>query len=118
MIRRGEVWWAQLDVPSGSEPGYRRPVLIVQADEINVSRTSTVVVAPLTSNENVARMPGNVLPSGVAGLPLTSVINVHQLLAIDRQRILGILGRLSDSRMEQVDEGLRQILGLSLFSEP
>ena len=54
VVRRGELWWGDLPEPAGSEPGFRRPIVIVQADPLNASRISTVVVAAITSNLRLA----------------------------------------------------------------
>ena len=84
-IQRGEIWWADLPEPRRSEPGYRRPVLVVQADAFNRSRIQTVIVAAITSKLGLAEAPGNVLlPARSSGLPRDSVVNVSQLLTLDR----------------------------------
>ncbi|BAY17885.1 putative PemK-like protein [Anabaenopsis circularis NIES-21] len=110
---RGEIWWANLPEPVGSEPGYRRPVLIIQDDTFNQSRISTVIVAVITSNLQLAEAPGNVLLRREAsGLPKDSVVNVSQLLTIDKSFLVERVGALPDSLQEEVDEGLRIILYL------
>jgi len=82
---RGEIWWANLSEPVGSEPGYRRPVLIIQDDTFNQSRINTVIVAVITSNVQLAEAPGNVsLPSQASGLPKDSVVNVSQISGFPR----------------------------------
>ena len=112
-MRRGEIRWATLGRPRGSGPGYRRPVLVVQSDEFNESRISTVVVAALTSNTRLAMAPGNVfLESSTSGLQRDSVINVSQLLTLDRKLAGSVIGRLSPRRMAEVNEGIRMVLGL------
>jgi mRNA interferase MazF len=66
---RGEIWWANLPDPVGSEPGYRRPVLVIQDDTFTQSRISTVIVVIITSNIQLAEAPGNLLlPRGISGL--------------------------------------------------
>lgn len=113
MIRRGDVWWASLPDPRGSEPGYRRPVLVVQADAFNDSRISTVLVAALTTNLRLAEAPGNLLlPRRCAKLPRQCVVNVSQLLTLDRRFLSERLGSLPTEILEAVNEGLR--LGLAL----
>ncbi|AFY42034.1 type II toxin-antitoxin system PemK/MazF family toxin [Nostoc sp. PCC 7107] len=110
---RGEIWWANLPEPVGSEPGYRRPVLIIQDDTFNQSRISTVIVAVITSSIQLAEAPGNVLLSReVSGLPKDSVVNVSQLLTIDKSFLVERVGALPDYLQEEVDEGLRIILYL------
>ncbi len=112
-IRRGEIWWADLPAPRGSEPGYRRPVLVIQADAFNRSRIQTAVVAVITSNIELADAPGNVLlPARSSGLPRDSVVNVSQLLTLDRSYLSEHAGTLSPRLQRVVDEGLRAVLQL------
>jgi mRNA interferase MazF len=112
-IRRGEVWWADLGEPRGSEPGFRRPVLIVQANEFNRSRISTVLVVVLTTNLRLVDAPGNVLVSGkAAGLPRDSVANVSQFVTLDRGYLDERIGRLPARLMASVDAGLKLVLAL------
>jgi mRNA interferase MazF len=110
---RGEIWWANLPDPIGSEPGYRRPVLVVQDDTFTQSRISTVIVVIITSNLHLAEAPGNVLlPHGVSGLSKDSVANISQVFTIDKTFLVERLGSLPDYLQEEVDEGLRTILYL------
>ena len=112
-MRRGEVWWADLPEPAGSEPGYRRPVLIVQADDFNRSRLRTVLAAAITSKLVLAHAPGNVrLPRRSAGLERESVVNVSQVLTVDKRFLTERAGRLSGSHLRLVEEGLRLVLAL------
>jgi len=112
-MKRGEVWWASLPEPTGSGPGFRRPVLVVQSDPFNQSRISTVVIAVVTSNLALAEAPGNVrLAKSEAGLPKPSVVNVSQVLTIDRELLTLRVKVLSSRTMQRVDEGLRLVLGL------
>ena len=113
VIQRGEVWWAELEAPRGSEPGYRRPLLIVQADAFNRSRIQTVLGVVLTSNLRLVEAPGNVLvPKRASGLPRDSVANVSQLVTVDRDVLSERVGKLSDSVMGAVENGLRLVLDL------
>lgn len=113
MIQRGEVWWADLAEPTGSEPGYRRPVVIVQADAFNRSRLATTIVVVLTSNLRLVDAPGNVLvPAKESGLKRDSVANVTQLATVDREVVMERVGRLSTKGMRMLNEGLRLALGL------
>lgn len=113
MVVRGEVWWADFGAPVGSEPGFRRPALVVSSDRFNRSRISTVIVTAMTSNLRLADAPGNVeFESGVVGLTKPSVVNVSQTLVIDRGRLTDVVGRLDSVAMRQVDSGLRLVLGL------
>jgi mRNA interferase MazF len=110
---RGEVWWANLPDPTGSEPGYRRPVLVIQDDTFTQSRIRTVIVVVITSNIRLAEAPGNVLlPHAVSGLLRDSVANVSQILTVDKTFLVERIGALPDYLQEEIDEGLRTILYL------
>ncbi len=110
---RGEIWWANLPDPVGSEPGYRRPVLVIQDDTFTQSRISTVIVVILTSNIQLAEAPGNVLlPRGVSGLSRDSVANVSQIFTIDKTFLAERIGSLPDYLQQEIDEGLRTVLYL------
>ena len=112
-MRRGEIWWASLNPPSGSGPGYRRPVLVVQCDEFNESRIRTVVVVAITSNLRLAAAPGNVLcRKRRTGLPHDSVINISQILTIDKSFLTDRVRMLHSEIFRQVEEGLRLIIAL------
>ena len=112
VISQGEVWWADLDEPTGSGPGYRRPVVVVQCDALNQSRVSTVVCVPLTSNLKWADAPGNVLlPSRVTGLSKDSVANVSLIVAIDRSQLTECVGKLPRRQLELVLVGIDTVLG-------
>ncbi len=112
-MRRGDLWWASLPDPTGSMPGYRRPVVIVQANDFNNSGLRTVLAAIVTSNLRVANAPGNVgLPTKGTGLSKASVVNVSQLLAVDKRFLTEKIGRLTLVQMEEVDAGLRLVLAL------
>jgi mRNA interferase MazF len=109
----GEIWWANLPDPVGSEPGYRRPVLIIQDDVFTQSRISTIIVVIITSNTQLAEAPGNVLLSQkTTGLSRDSVANVSQILTVDKTFLVERIGSLPDHLQEEVDEGLRTILYL------
>jgi mRNA interferase MazF len=113
VVKRGEIWWASLPDPVGSEPGYRRPVLIVQSDEFNRSGIRTIICAAITSNLNLAGAPGNVhLTTRASGLPKPSVVNVSQLISIDRTLLTERIKGLDTQSLLQIDEGLRLILAL------
>ena len=112
-IRRGEIWWADLAEPRRSEPGYRRPVLVIQADSFNRSRIQTAVVAAIAGNLELADAPGNLLlPARSTGLPRDSVVNVSQLLTLDRSFLTEHAGTLSPRLQSSVDKGLRLVLEL------
>lgn len=113
MVTRGSVWWADLGDPVGSEPGFRRPVVIVSSDPFNRSAISTVVCAVVTSNLALASAPGNVrLPRRAGGLPKASVVNISQLVTLDRARLAERSGTVSAAQLADIDAGLR--LGLAL----
>lgn len=112
-MQRGEVWWADLPEPIGSSPGFRRPVLIVQDDDFTQSLINTVIVATITGNLRIEKAKGNVLvTSKQSGLPKDSVVNVSQLLTVDKSILIEYVNTLSESKMEQVDDGLRVVLSL------
>lgn len=112
-MKRGEIWWASLEQPRGSEPGYRRPVLVVQANSFNASRISTILVAVISSNLVLAEAPGNVRISRAdSKLAKTSVINVSQLLTLDRQYLSKRVSLLPSRVMSRVTDGLRLVLGV------
>ena len=112
MIAQGEVWWADLAEPSGSEPGFRRPVVVVQGEAFNRSRISTVVCVVLTSTLRWAEAPGNVLLSArITGLPKESVANVSQLVTLDREALTERVGALSAKKLELVLLGIDIVLG-------
>lgn len=113
MVRRGEIWWASLPEPRGSEPGYRRPVLVVQADEFNRSAIRTVLVVAVSSNLRLAEAPGNVeLPARRMGLPRDSVANVSQILTADRSFLTERIGQVPPGILRSVEDGLRLSLEL------
>ena len=112
-MRRGDVWWADLPEPTASEPGFRRPVLILQSNDFNRSHINTIVVATITSNIRLVKAPGNVaLSSKSVGLNRESVVNVSQLVTLDRSFLTKKVGRLSSSKMFDVDQGVRLVLAL------
>ncbi len=112
-MERGEVWWAELPDPAASEPGYRRPVVIVQSNLFNRSRIRTAVAVVLTSNLRLAEAPGNVFVSASdSGLPKDSVANVSQVITVDRTFLSERCGRLPGRLMKSIDDGLRLVLSL------
>lgn len=112
MIAQGDVWWADLADPVGSEPGVRRPVIVVQADSFNQSSLRTVVVVTLTSNLRWAEAPGNVrLAARSTGLDRESIANVSQVLTIDRAALTERVGRLTSARLHLILAGIDVVLG-------
>lgn len=112
VISQGEVWWADIPRPTGSEPGFRRPVVVVQGDALNRSRIATVVCVPLTSNLKWADAPGNVLLAARStSLPKDSVANVSQIVALDKSFLSERVGKLSAAKLELVRAGIEVVLG-------
>ena len=112
-MQRGEIWWANLSEPKGSGPGLRRPVLIVQADSFNQSRIQTVIVAVITKNLNLAEAPGNVsLTARVSHLTVDSVVNVSQIVTLDKSLLTDYVATLQSKKIKQVETGVRLVLGL------
>jgi mRNA interferase MazF len=113
VTERSSICWADLGAPRGSKPAKRRPVLIIQSDPFNASRLNTTIAAVITSNTALAAMPGNVfLPAVVSGLPDDSVVNVTALITLDKTDLDAPVGHLPASLMNDVDRGLRRVLGL------
>jgi mRNA interferase MazF len=112
VISQGEVWWADLGEPTGSGPGYRRPVVVVQCDALNRSRVGTVVCVPLTSSLKWADAPGNVLlPARATGLTKESVANVSLIVAVDRRQLTECVGKLPRRQLDLVLAGIDTLLG-------
>ena len=113
VVARREVWWADLDEPRDSEPGFPHPLLIVQADAFNRSRLRTVLGVILTSNARLVDMPGNVLLRAKStGLPRDSVANVTQIVTLDEGCLSRRVGQIPPRLMARVDDGLRRVLAL------
>lgn len=112
-MKRGEIWWASLPEPRGSGPGLRRPVLVIQSNPFNESRIATVIVAVITSNLALAEAPGNVrLSKSDSGLPKPSVVNVSQVLTVDRPLLTEKVRALPVAVVQKVNEGLRLALSV------
>ena len=112
-MKRGEIWWADLGRPVGSSPGLRRPVLVLQRDEVNRSSLATVTVVTITGNRSVAGARGNVLlPGGSCGLADDSVVNVAQVVTVDRSQLDQRVGRVPASLIDLVSEGVAWFLAL------
>jgi len=113
-MKRGEIWWASLPPPAGSSPGFRRPVLVVSNDSFNRSRIATVIAAVVTTNLRLADAPGNVRVSGQGtGLSKSSVVNVSQVITLDKSMLTARAGRIGPAQMAAVERGLRLALGLA-----
>ena len=111
-IAQGETWWANMPEPSGSGPGFRRPVVVVQGNHLNRSKIATVVCVPLTSNLSWAEAPGNVLLARtLTGLPKDSVANASQIIAVDRQCLTERVGKLPPAKLAMLMVGIDVVLG-------
>ena len=111
-VAQGEVWWAELPEPLGSGPGLRRPVVVVQGNSLNRSRISTVMCVPLTSNLAWADAPGNtLLPATATGLPIDSVANASQIVALDRRTLVERVRQLAERRVALIVRGVDIVLG-------
>jgi mRNA interferase MazF len=113
VVERGTIWWAELPEPRGAEPGYRRPVVVVQSDAFNRSRIATVLVVALSSNLGLLDAPGNVLvPARASGLTQDSVANVSQVLTLDRAFLTEQVGKVPPAALKAIADGLRLVLAL------
>ena len=113
VIKQGDVYWVDLGKPSGSEPGYLHPHVVIQNNVFNLSRINTAIVCVITSNLKRAQAPGNVLlESGEANLPRQSVVNVSQVFTVDKGYLVEKIGTLSRKRVRQILDGIR------LLTEP
>ena len=113
VIRKGEIWWASLIQPSKSEPGYRRPVIIIQSNDFNDSQIQTVIAITVSSNLRLALAPGNVLlKKKQTGLTKDSVANVSQIVTIDKSFLTEKISQLSSSVLSKVENGLKTVLSL------
>ena len=112
-VRQGEVYWINLPKPKESEPGFRRPCVVVQNDTFNRSKIKTTVICILTTNLRLGKAPGNVvLDEGDANLPKKSVVNVSQVLTVNKSDLLANekIGQLSQAKINRIIEGLRLVL--------
>ena len=112
VVGQGDVCWATLPDPTGSGPGFRRPVVVIQGDAFNASRLATVVVVPLTGNLRWATAPGNVLLNAKrTGLPRDSVANVSQIVTVDRTILSERVGQLQATDIALILSGIDLVLG-------
>jgi len=113
---KGEIWWANLPTdPYGSEPGKRRPVLIVQNDVINRSKIKTIICAVITSNMNQAQVPGNILlEKSVTGLEKTSVANFSQIITVDKTRFIELVSMLPKNYIIKINESIRYVFNTEI----
>ncbi len=112
-MKRGEIWWASLEDPKGSEPGFRRPVVVISSNDFNSSKIKTVLVAVITSNLRLSDAPGNFeLSKKGSGLSRTSVVNISQLITIDKLFLTDKAGKLTNKQIEQLNDGLKLVLSI------
>jgi len=113
-MTRGELWWADFGIPFGSEPGYKRPVLIIQNDFFNNSKINTTIVIPLTTNLILADAPGNILiTKRESKLKKDSVLTISQIEVIDRQRLIEKITKLDRTIIEKIENNILFILGVN-----
>lgn len=112
-MKRGEIWWASLSNPVGSGPGFKRPVLVIQANAFNDSKIATVIVAVIISNLALAHAPGNLrISKSDSGLAQASVVNVSQIITIDKSVLTAKVKMLPASAMTAVEHGFKLVLAL------
>jgi len=110
-IKQGEIYWVDLGEPSGSEPGYRHPHVVIQNNIFNSSNINTVVVCTLTTNLIRAKAPGNVaLDQGEANLPVKSVVNISQIYTVNKTDLTEKIGQVSENRIKEILEGLKLLM--------
>jgi mRNA interferase MazF len=113
-MTRGELWWADFGIPFGSEPGYKRPVLIIQNDFFNRSKINTTIVIPLTTNLILADAPGNILiTKSESKLKRDSVITISQIEVIDRQRLIEKITKIDRTIIEKIENNIMFVLGIN-----
>ena len=113
VIKRGEIWWVELPEPTASEPGYKRPLIVIQSNDFNSSNINTIIAVIITSNIRLAAAPGNILlPAIKSKLSKRSVVNVSQLITVDKSFFTEKVHTLSSKLMEQIDDGIRLVLEL------
>ena len=112
-MNRGEIWWASMREPTGSEPGHHRPVIIVSSNEFNQSLIQTVIVAVVTSNLRLVDAPGNFkITKKHSGLSKDSVVNVSQLITLDKTFLTGQIGKLNSKNINFMNEGIKLVLSV------
>ena len=112
-MKRSEIWWASLENPKGSEPGFRRPVVVISSNDFNSSKIKTILVAVITSNLRLSDAPGNFeLPKKDSGLSRSSVVNISQLITIDKLFLTDKVGKLTNKQVELLNDGLKLVLSI------
>lgn len=113
VIEQGEIYRVDFSKPSGSEPGFRHPHIVIQNNLFNTSNINTVVICALTSNVKRAQAPGNVLLNkGEANLPKKSVVNISQIYTVNKSDLIEKIGKVSTKRLNEILEGIK------LLTEP
>ncbi len=111
VVNQGDIFWIELEIPSGSSPGYRHPCVVIQNNVFNRSKINTVAVCALTSNLKRAESPGNVLLSeDEANLKKKSVVNISQIITVDKSDLVEKIGTLSHNRINQILEGVKLLI--------
>ena len=112
-MKKGEIWWASLPKPRGSEPGFRRPIIIVSSNDFNDSNINTVLAATITSNLRLASAPGNIkITKKASKLSKDSVINVSQIITIDKSFLTEKVSKLNQQGFNLLNESLKLVMGL------
>jgi len=115
-MTRGELWWADFGLPFGNEPGYKRPVLIIQNDFFNNSKINTTIVIPLTTNLLLAEAPGNIFITGdESKLKKDSVMIISQIEVIDRRRLIEKITEIDSTINKKVEDSIMFVLGIKKF---
>ena len=112
-MKKGDIWWTSLDKPIGSEPDYHRPVVVISSNDFNRSKIRTVIVAIITSNLRLADAPGNfILSKKNTGIDHDSVLNISQLMTLDKSFLTEHIGRLSNKQLNFLDDSIKLVLSL------
>jgi mRNA interferase MazF len=110
-IRQGDIFWVDFGSPKGSEPGYRHPHVIIQNNVFNASKINTVVVCALTSNLKWVKSPGNVLlKKGEGNVPKDSVVNISQIVTVDKSFLEEKIGALPPLKIQQIIDGIKLLI--------
>ena len=113
---RGEIWWADYGIPFGSEPGYKRPVIIIQNDYFNNSKINTTIVIPLSTNVLLADVPGNIfIEKKESKLKDDSAILLSQVGVIDKQRLIEKISKVNRDIMHKIENNILFIFGIKLY---
>ena len=112
-MKKGEIWWASLEDPRGSEPGFKRPVVIVSSNEFNASKIKTIIAAVVTSNLRLSQAPGNFeLPTKSSGLSRASIVNISQIITIDKLFLMSKVGKLTNKQIILLNDGLKLVMAI------